>query len=128
MSTKQKLSWRIFSLVLVTISTSVLVAAQQAAPSPSPTKTNSSSTTTESGEDAGDYTVISSIEFGYRGSSVVGDHNKYQSDLNYRTGPRLFDSSFLLRSKEGNGKLFETFMVNSTGWGVDPQETVRAAF
>lgn len=127
MSTKQKLSWRIFGLVLVTIATAVLVVAQQAAPSPSPTKSDSSSTTTESGEDAGDYTVISSIEFGYRGSSVVGDHNKYQSDLNYRTGPRLFDSSLLLRSKEGNGTLFETFMINSTGWGADPQGTVRAS-
>jgi hypothetical protein len=127
MSTKQKLSWRIFSLVLVTIATAVLVAAQQAAPSPSTTKTNSSSTTTEAGEDAGDYTVISSIEFGYRGSSVVGDHNKYQSDLNYRTGPRLFDSSFLLRSKEGEGTLFETLMINSTGWGADPQGSVRAS-
>ena len=127
MSTKQKLSWRIFGLVLVTIATAVLVVAQQAAPSPSPTKSDSSSTTTESGEDAGDYTVISSIEFGYRGSSVVGDHNKYQSDLNYRTGPRLFDSSLLLRSREGNGTLFETFMINSTGWGADPQGTVRAS-
>ena len=133
MSTKQKLSWRIFGLVLVMIVTAVLVAAQQPSPSPSPTKSNSSntssttSTTTESGEDAGDYTVISSVEFGYRGSSVVGDHNKYQSDLNYRTGPRLFDSSFLLKSREGNGTLFETFIVNSTGWGADPQGTIRAS-
>ena len=125
MSTKQKLSWRISGLVLVTLATAVLVAAQSPAPSPSPTNSNSD-TTTATGENAGDYTVVSSIEFGYRGSSVVGDHNKYQSDLNYRTGPRLFDSSFLLKSREGEGTLFETFMVNSTGWGADPQGTFRA--
>src|SRR5678815_4853155 len=127
MSTKHKLSWRILGLMTVLIVSVGVIAAQQPSPSPSPKKADSSDTPTESGEDAGDYTVISSVEFGYRGSSVAGDHNKYQSDLNYRTGPRLFDSSFLLRSKEGNGTLFETFMINSTGWGADPQGNVRAS-
>jgi hypothetical protein len=128
MSTKQKLSWRIFGLVLAVTLTAGLVAAQQPSPSPSPQRSTSSDTAPpESGEDAGDYTVISSVEFGYRGSSVVGDHNKYQSDLNYRTGPRLFDSSFLLRSKDGGGSLFETLLVNSTGWGADPQGNIRAS-
>ncbi|HET7114487.1 MAG TPA: hypothetical protein VFI57_12630, partial [Pyrinomonadaceae bacterium] len=127
MSTKQKLSWRILGLMTVLIVSVGVIAAQQPSPSPSPKKTDSSDTPTESGEDAGDYTVISSVEFGYRGSSVAGDHNKYQSDLNYRTGPRLFDSSFLLRSKEGEGTLFETFLINSTGWGADPQGNVRAS-
>ena len=126
MSTNQKLSWRIFGPVLVLFVSVVFVAAQQPSPSPSPTKSDSSNTP-ESGEDAGDYTVISSIEFGYRSSSVSGDHNKYQSDLNYRTGPRLFDSSFLLKSREGNGSLFETLIVNSTGWGADPQGNFRAS-
>src|SRR5688572_12523003 len=104
MSKNQKLPWRIFGVVLVLIVTAGAVAAQQSTPSPSPSSTSSPANTSdsrdtpvESGEDAGDYTVISSIEFGYRGLSVSGDHNKYQSDLNYRTGPRLFDSSFLLR-------------------------------
>src|SRR5687767_14282222 len=127
MSTKQNLSWRIVGMVLVMMATAALVAAQQPSPSPSPQKSDSSGTPTESGEAAGDYTVISSVEFGYRGMSVVGDHNKYQSDLNYRTGPRLFDSSFLLRSTNGEGALFETLLVNSTGWGADPQGTVRAS-
>lgn len=126
MSTKQKLPLRIFGLVLVLVVAVGFVAAQQPSPSPSPKKSDSP-TTTESGEDAGDYTVISSVEFGYRGLSVDGDHNKFQSDLNYRTGPRLFDSSFLLRSKEGNGTLFETFLINSTGWGADPQGSLRAS-
>ncbi|HVI71801.1 MAG TPA: hypothetical protein VM656_09980, partial [Pyrinomonadaceae bacterium] len=100
------------------------VAAQSPTPSPTP---GSSDKPTEAGENAGDYTVISSVEFGYRGLSVDGDLNKYQSDLNYKAGPRLFDSSFLLRSKEGNGTLFETFLINSTGWGADPQGNLRAS-
>jgi len=130
MSTKQKLPWRIIGLLLVLLVTAGLVAAQQPSPSPSPSqspeRTVAPDAPVDSGEDAGDYTVISSVEFGYRGSSVSGDHNKYQSDLNYRTGPRLFDSSFLLRSREGNGALFETLLVNSTGWGADPQGNLRA--
>ena len=125
MSSRQNISLRIVGLVLALIVIVGSAAAQQPSPSPAPKKSDTTDTPPESGEDAGDYTVISSIEFGYRGLSVDGDHNKYQSDLNYRTGPRLFDSSFFLKSKNGNGKLFETFLVNSTGWGGDPQGNVR---
>ena len=60
----------------------------------------------------GGYMVIGSLEFGYRGLSVGGDHNKFQSDLNYKAGPRLFDSSYLMRSQDGHGGLFDTLLVN----------------
>src|SRR6185436_2944891 len=76
------------------------------------TKEEPTSTTT--GEDAGNYTITSSIEFGYRGISMDGDEQKYKSDLNYKAGPRLFDSSFLMRSKDKG--LFDTMLVTSTGW------------
>src|SRR6185436_2647267 len=91
--------------------------AQQPSPTPTPKKAEAKaeSTSTEPGKDAGDYTVISSIEFGYRGLRVDGDLNKYRSDLNYKAGPRLFDSSFLMRSKDGKGGLFDTLLVTSTG-------------
>jgi len=105
----------LIGLVMV-LSVTVSIVAQQPAPSPTPA---------EAGEKAGDYTAIGSVEFGYRGLSVDGDLNKYQSDLNYKAGPRLFDSSFLLRSSDGKGSLFETFLVNSTGWGADPQGNLR---
>lgn len=128
MSTRQKISLRIIGLVLLLIVTIGLVGAQQPSPSPSPRKSDSTpDTPTEAGEDAGDYTVISSLEFGYRGLSVDGDLNKYQSDLNYKAGPRLFDSSFLLRSKAGKGNLFETLLVTTTGWGADPQGSLRVS-
>lgn len=90
------------SLVLLTL---VNMRAQQPAPSPE---------------------VISSIEFGYRGLSVDGDHNKYRSDLNYKAGPRLFDSTFLYRANDGHkGGFFDTALVTSTGWGSDPYGQVR---
>jgi hypothetical protein len=81
--------------------------------------------TSETPDGLGKYDVISSIEFGYRGLIVDGDHKKYQSDLNYKAGPRIFDSSFLMRSRDGDGGLFKTMLVTSTGWGADPQGTLR---
>jgi hypothetical protein len=90
------------SLVLLML---VNVRAQQPAPSPE---------------------VISTIEFGYRGLSVDGDQNKYRSDLNYKAGPRLFDSTFLYRANDGHkGGLFDSALVTSTGWGSDPYGQVR---
>jgi hypothetical protein len=107
--------------------TAPIANAQQPTPSPAPKKSpeTKSETPVEAGEDAGDYTIISTIEFGYRGLRVDGDLNKYQSDLNYKAGPRLFDSSFLMRSKDGKGGLFDTFLVTSTGWGADPNGQMR---
>ncbi len=89
-----------------------------AAQEPSPTPV-------QAGDDAGAYTIISTLEFGYRGLAVDGDLNKYQSDLNYRAGPRLFDSSFLMRSQDGKTGLFETALVTATGWGADPNGQFR---
>ena len=102
--------------------------AQQPTPSPSPKKAAEARTETsivEAGADTRDYTIISSIEIGYRGLRVDGDLNKYQSDLNYKAGPRLFDSSLLVRSKEGKGELFDTLLMTSTGWGGDPYGHLR---
>ncbi len=105
-------------------------------PSPEPTKstdskkspkksTETTPTSETVGEDAGSYTITSSIEFGYRGQRVVGDVNKFKSDLNYKAGPRLFDSSFLMRSKDGKGGLFDTLLVTSSGWGADSSGQLR---
>ena len=106
-----------------------VVSAQQPSPSPVPApkkaEAKPQSTPVEAGEDAGNYTITSSIEVGYRGVGVYGDHNKYRSDLNYKAGPRLFDSSFLVRAKEGKGTIFDTLLVTSTGWGSDPYSNLR---
>ena len=57
-----------------------VASAQQPSPSPTPApkkaEAKPESTSTAAGEDAGDYTIISSLEIGYRGQSVDGDLNK----------------------------------------------------
>ena len=89
-------------------------------------KTETVPTSQSVGEDAGNFTVTSTIEFGYRGQRVDGDINKFKSDLNYKAGPRLFDSTFLMKSKNGGkGELFDTLLVTSTGWGADPFGNMR---
>ena len=104
----------------------VSVQAQQPAASPSPQANGSRpDDPVEAGENAGDYTVVSSIEFGYRGIRVDGDQNKFRSDLNYKAGPRVFDSSFLLKSQDGKANFVDNLLVTSTGWGADPQGNLR---
>ncbi len=89
-------------------------------------KTDTVPTSQTVGEDAGNFTVTSAIEFGYRGQRVDGDVNKFKSDLNYKAGPRLFDTTFLMKSKNGGkGDLFDTLLVTSTGWGADPYGNMR---
>ena len=85
-------------------------------PSPSP----SSEQTT-----IGGFEVTSSVELGVRGLEVNGDHDKYRSDLNYRPGFRVFDSSFLMENKSGDRRPFDSLLVQSSGWGSDPQGSFR---
>ncbi len=120
---------RMFALVVFGLLVlAPLTRAQEPVPSPSPKKSpeaKTQSSASKTADDTGDYTVVSSIEIGYRGLRVVGDVNKFRSDLNYKAGPRLFDSSLLVRSKEGKGELFDTLLMTSTGWGADPYGNLR---
>ncbi len=128
MKGKAKSSFRLLvGTILLLLLFLIAVKAQQPSPSPAPKQTTNSSdaTTVEAGENGGNYSFISTIEFGYRGLQVVGDLNKYESDLNYRAGPRLFDSTFLMRSQNGKGALFDTLLLTTTGWGADPGGHMR---
>ena len=127
MSTKQTNSLHIIGLMVILFATVAIARAQQPSPSPSPKKSDYDETPAETGEKAGDFTIVSSLEFGYRGLRVDGDLNKYQSDLNYKAGPRVFDSSFLLKSTDGKGRLFDSLLATSTGWGADPQGNLRVS-
>lgn len=73
----------------------------------------------------GDYTVTSSIELGLRALSFSGDHEKYKSDLNYRAGFRIFDSSFLIENNSKGSRLFDNALFTSSGWGADPSGSFR---
>src|SRR5437870_97853 len=57
--------------ILALLSVSIVTKAQQPSPSPTPKKTTVEQPTSETtGEDAGDYTVTGTLEFGYRGIRV----------------------------------------------------------
>jgi len=71
------------------------------------------------------YTVNSSIEFGVRGIVIDGNADKYRSDLNYTPGFRIFDSSFMMKSKDNSSPVLDTLMVSSFGWGKDPNKYLR---
>jgi hypothetical protein len=87
--------------------------------------TETTPTSATVGEDAGSFTVVSTIEVGARGLRVDGDTDKFRSDLNYHAGARLFDSSFLMKSKDGKSGLFDTLLVTSSGFGADPNGNMR---
>ena len=80
-------------------------------PSPSP-----------SSESDGRLSVTASTEIGGRWVDVNGSENKFRSDLNYRNGFRVFDSSIVIEDK-GSGpgfKAFDSAMFIASGWGSDP--------
>lgn len=86
-----------------------------------------SQTSTSDSADDERYTVKSSIEIGARWVDVDGDENKFRSDLNYRRGIRLFDSSITIDDNSKTGfKLFDSAMLIGSGWGADPSGYFRA--
>lgn len=100
-------------LLAVLLTVAVSTAAQTPVPSPSPTEDPNAK-----------YGVISSLEFGARGLRVNGDHEKYRSDLNYKPGFRLFDSSILINDIRG-AKYFDQALLQASGWGADPTGMFR---
>ncbi|HYJ90327.1 MAG TPA: hypothetical protein VEV84_03390 [Pyrinomonadaceae bacterium] len=81
--------------------------------------------TSSSGQANGNYIIKSSVELGVRGLTVNGDVDKYRSDLNYRAGFRMFDSSFFVQDKSSAVKPFDSALVQSSGWFSDPQGSFR---
>lgn len=98
---------------------SLLVPAVLQAQTPSPSPASSTETI------FGGYEVTSSVELGFRGLEVNGDDEKYRSDLNYRAGFRVFDSSFMVEDKTAGAKLFNTAQVITSGFGSDPSGSFR---
>ncbi|MGD9589536.1 MAG: hypothetical protein AB7Q37_14080 [Pyrinomonadaceae bacterium] len=73
----------------------------------------------------GEPTINSSIELGVRGLKVNGDHEKFRSDLNYRAGFRLFDSSILIEEGRNQYRAFDSALIQVSGWGSDPTGSFR---
>lgn len=73
----------------------------------------------------GNYVVSGYTELGVQFLGTDGNFKKYRSDLNYNRGFRVFDSSFVARSKDNTGLLFDSLRVNTFGIGRDPNKYVR---
>lgn len=71
------------------------------------------------------FNVTSSVEFGVRGLKFSGSDEKFRSDLNYRPGFRIWNSSFRLKAQDGKGKPFDSLSITTSGWGGDPSGYVR---
>src|SRR5450755_4614932 len=76
------------------------------------------------GETWGGYNLTQSYETGYRFHLVGGNVGEYKSDANYGNGLRLLSSSFAMESKDGHGHYFDEILLNTTGLGNDPYESV----
>lgn len=111
---------KILFIALLAIGVLTTLEIQAQTPSPSPTPSGSDEKVM-----VGGYEITSSMEFGVRGLSVNGNHDKYRSDFNYRPGFRIFDSSFLMEDKDGNQGLFDSLLITSSGWNADPTGSVR---
>jgi hypothetical protein len=72
------------------------------------------------------YSVTVSTEVGGRWVDVNGSENKFRSDLNYRSGLRLFDSSILIENNRSGSKWFDSALFQGSGWGADPSGNFRA--
>jgi hypothetical protein len=100
----------------------VLMAKETRAQQPAPAdKKDSKATATDNGP----WEIKSSIELGVRGLAIHGNADKYRSDLNYQPGFRVFDADLLMKSKNNDGLLFDSLMVNSFGWAEDPNRYLR---
>lgn len=106
----------VLSVTLILISGVAAVIAQTPSPTPTPNE-----------EKWGDFDVKSRVEFGVRGRKLDGSGDKFNSDWNYRSGFRVFNSSFSLETEKGTGKLFDSLLINSSGWASDPSGHVRVS-
>lgn len=74
------------------------------------------------------FAVKGSTEIGARWVDVDGNENKFRSDLNYKRGFRVFDSSFSIEDTSSSRlKAFDSLTLMSSGWGADPNGFVRAS-
>ncbi|HBE82722.1 MAG TPA: hypothetical protein DDW24_08075, partial [Blastocatellia bacterium] len=71
------------------------------------------------------FEISVSTEIGARNVSVDGNREKFRSDLNYRNGFRVFDSSIVVEDKGKGYKVFDSALIISSGWGADPSGFLR---
>lgn len=80
-------------------------------------------TSSASGATLGNYNITQSWELGYRFAEIGGNEGKYRSDVNYRNGIRLLNSTLSLHSLNGKGNWFDEIVLNTSGLGNDPYQS-----
>ncbi|WP_155121191.1 hypothetical protein [Bryobacter aggregatus] len=74
------------------------------------------------GDSFSGYNIRQSFELGYRFAGIEGNREKYRSDVNFRNGLRLLQTSLSIHSRDGKGRYFDEFLVNAQGLGNDPYQ------
>jgi hypothetical protein len=74
---------------------------------------------------AGNYGIRQSVEVGYRFTDFSGSRAVYNTFVNLRSGPRLLEQSLEMRSINHKGGLFDSFSLNSFGFGGEPNTASR---
>jgi hypothetical protein len=110
---------RIASWLVISVAGAAMLAAQ-----PMAAPTTGEQVGSVRGEDAGSYNITNSFEVGYRFATVGGNDSLFRSDVNFGNGLRLLGSSLTIDSKDGHGKLFDELLLNTSGLGNDPYESV----
>ncbi len=84
--------------------------------------------TEEVGVDRGtnfpNYNLRQSFDTGWRISEIDGNRGKYRSDVNYGNGIRVLGTALAVNSRDGKGKYFDEFLLNTQGLGNDPYQNV----
>ena len=104
------------TLILVAMAAGLLPAQQVVAPTAEPVGP-------ARGQDAGDYNITNSFEFGYRFATVFGNDGLFRSDVNFGNGLRLLGSTLTVDSKDGHGRYFDDLLLTTSGLGNDPYES-----
>lgn len=74
------------------------------------------------GQSTDGYTIVNSVETGFRQAWVDGNEARYRSDVNFGNGVRVLGSSLAVNSKDGHGPLFDQLLINTQGLGNDPYQ------
>jgi hypothetical protein len=106
--------------MIVSPSETLFAQTPTASPTPSPAPP-----TEPDGVTAGGYQIHSSIEVGYRSTSVTGSGDMYDTLVNLQSGPRIIDQTLTMQSVDHQGLLFDDLYLSSFGWGGDPNNALR---
>lgn len=79
----------------------------------------------EPGRVYGNYRITQSITFGGRIADFSGNQSLWSTFINVRSGPRLLENNFDMRSVVRQGTLFDELSFHTFGFGGDPNNLTK---